>query len=276
MFGYVVIHKPELKIKDFEAYQSYYCGLCRSLRERQGILGQLTLNYDMTMVVLLLTGLYEPPTTERRFRCLVHPLGRHVAKQNRFSDYAADMNVLLAYEKAADDVLDEGKLTSRVLCRFLRRRVLHIRQHYPRQAKVISENLASLREAERRGETNLDLLAGFFGKIMAEIMVCSVDLWEKDLRRFGFFLGKFIYLLDAYDDMERDAKNGCFNPLLSLREEADFEQRIEAILEMMMAESARAFETLPIITCADILRNILYAGVWTKFYAIRKKEQETK
>ena len=63
MFGYVVINKPELKIKDYEAYQSYYCGLCRSLKKRHGFLGQMTLNYDMTMAVILLSGLYEPETT---------------------------------------------------------------------------------------------------------------------------------------------------------------------------------------------------------------------
>ncbi len=73
MFGYVVVHKPELKIKDFETYQSYYCGLCRALRRRHGFFGQLTLNYDMTMVVLLLTGLYEPEEQKSVFAVLFIP-----------------------------------------------------------------------------------------------------------------------------------------------------------------------------------------------------------
>lgn len=274
MFGYIVVNKPELKIKDFDTYQAYYCGLCRSLKKRHGFFGHLTLNYDMTMVVLLLTGLYEPEITEKRFRCLVHPIGRHIAKQNKFSDYAADMNVLMAYEKAMDDVRDEGKISARFLSSLLRPKVKTVRARYPRQAALITENLRGLAEAEQRNETDLDVLAGYFGRIMETVILYKEDYFARDLSRFGFFLGKFIYLLDAYDDMERDVKNGCFNPLQAMREQENFEERTEEILEMMMAEAARAFEMLPIIDCADILRNILYGGVWTKFLAKKKKEQK--
>lgn len=271
MFGYVIVNKPELKIKDYDVYLSYYCGLCRSLKKRHGFLGQMTLNYDMTMVVLLLTGLYETETTEKRFRCFVHPVGRHIARQNRFSDYAADMNVLMAYEKAMDDVLDEHKISSHFLSTLLRPKVKKVRARYPRQAAVITENLRSLTEAEKRNETDLDTLAGYFGRIMETIMLFKEDYFQRDLSRFGFFLGKFIYLLDAYDDMERDTEKGCFNPLLTMKKRPDFEERIEEILEMMMAEAARSFEMLPIIDNADILRNIIYGGVWTKYLEKKQK-----
>lgn len=274
MFGYVVVNKPELKIKDYELYRAYYCGLCRSLRRRHGFWGQMTLNYDMTMVVLLLTGLYETETTEKRFRCLVHPLGRQRAIQNKFTDYAADMNLLLSYEKAMDDVLDEGKLSARLFSSLLRPKAKRVRARYPRQAEVITENLRSLTDAEKRNEKNLDVLSGYFGRIMETVMLWKEDPFSRDLRRFGFFLGKFIYLLDAYDDLEADEKNGCFNPLLPMKEYVNFEERIEEILEMMMTEAARAFEMLPVIENTDILRNILYGGVWTRFLAKKKKEKK--
>ena len=274
MFGYVVIHKPELKVKDLETYQSFYCGLCVALKKRHGFFGRLTLNYDMTMAVLLLTGLYEPETEEKRFRCVVHPSGKHVAKTNRFSDYAADMNVFLAYEKAADDVRDEGKLTSRLAAAALKRKAAKVRERWPRQTAAIEENLAALCAAEQRGETDLDVLSGCFGRIMEEIFAADASLWEKDLRRFGFFLGKSIYLLDAYDDLAADEKKGCFNPLRDAAKEPDFETWIGGILEMMMAEAAYAFEMLPIIDHADILRNIIYAGVWTKFRAGKEEERK--
>lgn len=74
MFGYVTVNKPEIKFKDFDVYRSFYCGLCRELRERYGIPGQISLTYDMTFVVLLLSGLYEPPTKKGTSRCVVHPL----------------------------------------------------------------------------------------------------------------------------------------------------------------------------------------------------------
>ena len=74
MFGYVTVNKPEIKFKDFDVYRSFYCGLCRELRERYGIPGQISLTYDMTFVVLLLSALYEPPTKKGTSRCVVHPL----------------------------------------------------------------------------------------------------------------------------------------------------------------------------------------------------------
>ena len=139
---------------------------------------------------------------------------------------------------------------------------------------MITENLRSLYEAEKRGETDLDTLAGYFGKIMETVVVYKEDYFQRDLARFGFFLGKFIYLLDAYDDMEKDLKNGAFNPLISMKDRLDFEERVEEILEMMMAEAARSFELLPIIEDADILRNIIYGGVWTKYLAKKQKVQK--
>ena len=62
MFGYVTIDKPELKIKDYTRYKAYYCGLCRVLLESYGFTGQMTLSYDMTFAVILLTSLYECET----------------------------------------------------------------------------------------------------------------------------------------------------------------------------------------------------------------------
>ena len=274
MFGYVVTHKPELKVKDLETYQAYYCGLCEALKKKYGFWGRFTLNYDMTMAVLFLSGLYEPETKEKHFRCPVHPLGRHVAKMNCFSDYAADMNILLAYEKALDDVRDEGKLSARLLALMLKRKAERAAAYWPRQAKAFRLCLGDLYDAEQRGESDLDTVSGCFGHLMEELFVMSSDLWEKELRRFGFYLGKFIYILDCYVDLESDRKNGSYNPLFPMAEAEDFEKKIEEILEMMMAEAAYAFEFLPIVENADILRNIIYAGVWTKFRTGMKEEKK--
>lgn len=272
MFGYIVVNKPELKIKDFETYNAFYCGLCKTLKKRHGIAGETTLNYDLTMIVLLLTGLYEPGTTWRKFRCFVHPLGRHTAAVNEYSAYCADMNVLLAYEKLNDDVKDENKLSSRFYRLFLKNKVKKIYTLYPEKVKIIQTALKELGEAEARGETNLDLVSGYFGRILETVCCYKEDVWSQELKHFGFFLGKFIYLLDAYDDMEHDLKKGCYNPLLSRRDDTNFEKRIEEILEMMMTEVARAFEILPIVTYSEILKNILYGGVWIKYFAKREKE----
>ncbi len=95
MFGYIIVHKPELKVREYETYKASYCGLCRSLKKRHGRIGQMTLSYDMTFLALLLTGLYEPETITGCERCIAHPVNRHHFRQNQYFDYAADMNVLL-------------------------------------------------------------------------------------------------------------------------------------------------------------------------------------
>ena len=110
MFGYVVVNQSEMKFKEYDVYRSYYCGLCQSLKERYGVLGQLSLNYDMTFILMLLTGLYEPKEQEDQCRCVAHPLEKHATRRNLFTDYVADMTVLFACYKAEDDWEDENSL----------------------------------------------------------------------------------------------------------------------------------------------------------------------
>ena len=103
MFGYIVMNKPEIKMKDFDMYRTFYCGLCRELREKYGISGQITLSYDMTFVIMLLSGLYEPKTYKGTTRCILHPVKKQPVRKNVMTEYCADMNILLTYYKCLDD-----------------------------------------------------------------------------------------------------------------------------------------------------------------------------
>ena len=115
MFGYVVVNKPELKIREFEVYQSFYCGLCDALHKAYGRKGQLTLNFDLTFVAILLNGLYEPVTTTTTKRCIVHPLHPHLMVENDAIRYAADMTILLTILKCEDDWLDEHRRSAQAM-----------------------------------------------------------------------------------------------------------------------------------------------------------------
>ena len=114
MFGYVMINKGDLKVRELETYQSFYCGLCQKLKERYGLSGQLTLSYDLTFVVILLTGLYEPKVKKGTTHCVIHPLKKQPIQVDVFSDYAADMSILLNYYKCMDDWADEQKIDRRL------------------------------------------------------------------------------------------------------------------------------------------------------------------
>ena len=100
---------------------------------------------------------------------------------------------------------------------------------------------------------------------MAEVFDYRKDMWSPALRNTGYYLGKFIYILDAYDDLEKDMRTGSFNPLAQLHGRPDLDSYVRGILTMTVSECSAAFETLPIVENADILRNILYSGIWSKF-----------
>lgn len=274
MFGYVVMNKPEIKFKDFDLYRSFYCGLCRELKDRYGISGQISLTYDMTFVVILLSALYEPPTRKGTTRCIIHPVRKQPVRRNAVTGYAADMNVLLTYHKCRDDWEDEKKAMALGYSKVLQGKVRKLDKKYPEKSRRIQELLKELSEMEKAGEHDIDKMSGCFGRIMEEIFAWKQDVWENLLRRMGFFLGKFIYLLDAYDDVEEDVKNKDYNPFAEKYTMEGFEGEVRQILMMMMAETCREFEKLPIIKYGDILRNILYSGVWCRFEEVSRKRRE--
>lgn len=274
MFGYVTANSDELKIKDYNFYRSCYCGLCRTLKERHGLLAPLTLSYDMTFMVVLLTALYEDPFDAGASRCIVHPAKKHPTRMNKWTDYAADMTILLAYHNLMDDWHDDRDVSHLAFAKTLAHAYKKVEKEYPRQTAAIKDYIAKTREAETRGDTDLDLVSGYTGEFLGTIFAVEDDIWKEPLYRTGFYLGKFIYLMDAVDDLEKDKKKGSYNPLSTLSEKKDFEAYIENTLLMMMAECSKNFELLPIIQYTDILRNILYSGVWTKYAMIKNKKDQ--
>lgn len=287
MFGYISIDKPELKIKDYICYRSYYCGLCHALQESYGKIGQLTLSYDMTFLVLLLTGLYEPETSYDEMRCITHPVEKHPSRQNEMSEYVAAMNIILSYHKCLDDWIDEKKYSKWIFAKLLEKNHKKVNEKYGDKAQLVFQLLEDIHKVEKDKDQSIDKAAGYFGEIMAELFAYKEDQWEGYLRKIGFFLGKFIYLLDAYEDMEKDSITNNYNVFLltlaeqegqvSIQNQKEFvispevEEKCQQILGMMMAECAREFEKLPILENIDILRNIIYSGVWSRYELVKQK-----
>ena len=274
MFGYVTVCEPELKVKDLKKYRAYYCGLCRTFKEDYGSIGQMTLTYDMTFAVILLSSLYETTTKHEEHRCKVHPAKRQHMLQNEITSYAAAMNVLLAYYHMEDDWQDDRKVSSLMTKSLIQGKAKKTIEKYPRQSEIIRKSLKELGECEHENSMDIDRAAGCFGRLMAELFVWKEDIWEKTLRKMGFYLGKFIYLMDAYEDLPEDRKKNRYNPLKELAKRPDYEAQMEQILRMMIAESTVRFEQLPCLVDVDILRNILYDGVWNHYNKIQMKKRE--
>ena len=276
MFGYITINKAEMKFKEFDIYHAYYCGLCHSLLKRYGSLGQITLSYDMTFAGMLLSSLYEPETVSAKCACIAHPFERHPYASNEMIDYIADMNVLLTLYKCEDDWIDDKKLYKACFGSMLRKKSCKKRAIYRNKENVIKDKLEEIHNLEKEGCTDIDLMSGLFGDIMSIVMTPRDDEWNDTLGDLGYFLGKYIYILDAYDDVEKDIKKGKYNPFVNRFKEPDFDEQIRVILTMMMSECCKYFEQLPLIENVEILRNILYSGVWERYETVRQQREKEK
>lgn len=279
MFGYVTIYRKGLGKEELDRYQAYYCGLCQTLGQRYGLPGRMALSYDMAFTAMLLTALYEPETRFGSGRCPPHPLKARPRAQNEFLEYTADMTILLAYYNFQDDWQDDHRQASLRRARQFEPLLPAIRERWPRQFSVIGEQLAALNLLEEAGSHDLDALCNAFGTLLGAVFACRQDLWTPVLEGMGRGLGGFIYLMDAYDDLEKDRKKERFNALQALAGQlspAEYEARCNELLTQQMGLCAQQFSLLPILRDTPegkLLYNTIYSGVWSK-YALVKKHRE--
>lgn len=278
MIGYVSVNMEELKIKEYREYRGWYCGLCKELSKTGGTFARMALSYDMTFLYMLLSSLYDEKVKRAQCHCPIHPITKHLSYETKFGSYIADMGILLSYYDLKDDWADEKKINSRLLSSILKKRVEEIAKKYPRKYYAVRNYVKRLHNYEKQSKNkkgeleNLDIVAGYTGEMLGELFVYKKDIWELSLRKMGFYLGKFIYLLDAWEDIEEDCQTGNYNPFFWIYKEKismetekgkkEFDIYVTQLLEKMAAECCRAFEALPIVDNVEILRNILYSGIW--------------
>ena len=272
MLGNIMVNSEELKGKEFKVYRQFYCGVCQDLRDEYGQPARLTLTYDCVFLSVLLTALYEEPVKEQTGPCLVHPFDtKKIRFRNKYTAYAADLCILLTYHNLMDDWLDEKKKRSIAAAAMLKKAYKKTAAKYPRQVKAIRRYIGSLHMVEKENSKDLDRASSLTGHLFEELYDIAGDVWSPDLRQIGFYLGKFIYLMDAYEDVEKDMKTGSYNPFIQMFGEDGFDEKAREILLMIATGAARAFERLPIVQYADILRNVLYSGIWVKYHEVKEK-----
>lgn len=274
MFGYVTASYQELSKEQQQRYGAVYCGICRSIRVRSGNLARLGLSYDMAFLAELLMSLYEPEEESGRNACLVHPITRRAWVENKFVHYAADMNVALSYYNFLDDWQDDGNRGAKWMAEAFSKHLPQIEERYPRQCGAIRDCIARLSELEKANCANPDEPAACFGQLMGELLTYEEDMWAPTLRQMGQALGRFIYLLDAALDYDKDAKKGKYNPYLAMGTGKDW-ARWEEYLVLTMGRCTENFEKLPLVQDKALLDNILYSGVWVNYRRKRKEEDQT-
>ena len=274
MLGNITIRREDLKVKELDRYRGFYCGVCNDLKKSCGEFARATLTYDMTFLAILLTSLYEPRSSMELKHCVFHPGQKMLCIRNEYTDYAADMSVIMVYHNLLDNWRDDRNQKSLFESRMIHRAYKKAAAKHEQKINALRTYLRKLHKIEKENSPDIDLAAGLTGEFFKEVfMFDEHDIWSRDLGMTGFYLGKFIYLLDAYEDLEEDAASGNYNPLITYQEREDFEYYVKDILMMMASGAARAFERLPIVEDAEILRNVIYSGIWNKYHTIHDKRE---
>ena len=286
MFGYVTPLKPELKIREYESFKSYYCGVCMHIKDGFGNIPRMSLNYDMTFLGLLLDGLHKEERSFKIQRCRAHPLKKKpMIVNNKALAYAAAMNVSLVYYKLLDDVADDRSMKSKVSSIILSPYKSKFNRNVTIINDIIEENLKKLSylEVEKRF-SSIDEIAHPFSEIVGKILNLYPEEFEGDseeirgnLYELGYSLGKWIYIIDALDDLKEDMEKNKFNPINYLynTNNKTYEELMEEIRDRMEFTifncgytCRNALENLPIKRNKEILENIISLGMMDKYTKI--------
>ena len=265
MFGYIAATKEGLSDEGKRRYRSLYCGLCRELKREYGTLCRLTLNFDTVFLILILQSAFEETECVNCRRCLLHPAHKCESVSSKIVSYAADATVILTYHKLCDDVKDEHKKSAKFAAFLLKKAYFKACKKQPELAKSIKTALDLYYNAEEN-RANADVCAGFFAQSVGAMFALGDDFWKPKLYDFGESLGRLIYALDAYDDFDGDKKRGRFNPFS--------EKPSESMLKMLASDCVAKYEILPITRDTEIIKNILYFGVWSNLHTGKGKKND--
>lgn len=269
MFGYIKPFKPELRIKEYELYRAYYCSMCKTLGKSYGIFARFTLNYEFVFLALLMASLNANECPTKQGRCPFNPLKKcnFCTQSGTELDFAAGAAMLLLYYKLLDNLRDEKalkKLKYLVLKPKVTACYKKAKQKYPQLNELFSEYDTAQQKVENENTTSLDAAAEPTAKMLGSLFeMCSPEPNNKRvLNRLGYCIGRYIYILDAAADLEKDIKTGSYNPLKTYENALDTATKQ---LYLSINEAQMAFELLKICKFKNILGNIISLGLEDTF-----------
>ncbi len=216
MFGYVRTDIPNMYVKDTVLYKAMYCGLCKSIGKTCGNCGRFTLNYDLTFLSVFLHNLLDLDVKIEKQRCILHHIRkRPVAVPDELSKKIACFNVILAYYKLTDDILDVGK--GRTKRNFIKSSYKKAKKYTPELDLIVGEMYDGLRVYEKTNGDSIDISADYFGNMMANaVRFLLGEVFNEQIGSLSYNVGKWVYLIDALDDFDKDKKKGNFNVFVNL------------------------------------------------------------
>ncbi len=271
MFGYVKINKPELKVKEYELYRGLYCSLCKSLGKHFGVLSRLTLSYDITFLLLARLSFSKSVPSFKKGHCPFNPQKKcnYCINEDENLRYAAAISMFLFYFKVKDNIEDSPfykKLLIYLILPLAAFWFKRAKKMYPEIAEEIALSMKKQREIEKGKTASSDKAAHESADILGKIMCYGFSDKSDEIYRFGYGIGKFVYLCDASDDIEKDIKQKSYNCFvlkykLTSAPDERVKEEIKAILNMSAALAAEAFSKTESKTLEPIVENIIYDGL---------------
>lgn len=278
MFGYIRAIKPEMKCLEYDLYRGVYCGLCRQLGKDYGQFSRFSLTYDCTLLAML--GLALTGDTGSNFHwqaCIAGPLKKKwIHTYHPMLSYAGAVDVLLTAQKVEDGISDSslGKKAALVsLLPAARHMAKQAAKRYPQLGEIVARYGQSQAQVEQAHSSSIDRAADPTAKALAGICRGLSDDpgVQKVLDRLGYHLGRYVYLMDALDDLEEDRKKGSYNVLLLRfpdQSDADIREYARQTINASIAQVAAAYELLELKSYRSILNNIVYLGLQTQLRLI--------
>lgn len=280
MFGYIYPFKPDLKIKYYNKFKSYYCSLCHSIKNNYGNIPRMALNFDTTFMAIFLDSFtHNNPIIEKK-RCPIHPIEKKYIMKNISSiDYASHITIILTHNKIVDDINDENNLLNKIIFPIYNKYIHKLPEKLVPLKISIENDLKNLRNLELSDEIlSIDEYSHPFANLTKTIfnVYCKQNNFDNSsinyITNIGYNLGKWIYIIDALNDIEKDKKNNCFNPITHIHNK---EKNITNINEfkISMGEKYKPllthinyncldnFKSLKIAKNYDLIENILQLGM---------------
>ena len=283
MFGYIYPFKPDLKIRYYDTFKSYYCSLCHAIKRNYGNLPRVSINFDTTFMAIFLDSFSNDIQTIEKKTCIIHPIEKkNIMKNNSSINYASHITLILTHNKIIDDINDENNLLSRVILPIFSKYIHKLPKEMIEIKKYTFENLEDLKNLEKSQEDiSIDEYAHPFANLTKKIFsfYCNTNNFNKNsiihVENIGYNLGKWIYLIDAFNDMEKDYKNNSFNPILKIhkinskdKKEIDIielkrsiKDDYSSLLTFINYKCLENFTSLSLEKNYDLIENILQLGM---------------
>lgn len=266
MFGYIKISKGELKVKEYELYRGVYCSLCKVLGKKYGIISRFTLNYDFTFLSLLNMSLKDGCDKFTQKGCTFNPLKKcQFCDDSSAFEMPAAAAMIMSYYKLLDNIQDEKgfkRLGYLLLKPFLKSANKKAKTEFSQIEEIVSDYISKQAELEKQNCTEIDRVADPTALALSKILaLCSDNASQKRvLERLGYCLGRYIYLLDAFCDLQDDIQKGRYNPLKE-KPKTKVLEYIKSQIYFCINEAIKAFELLDIKKYKSVLGNIIYLGL---------------